>query len=249
MLLDKAPLPKHIYSLDNDYGMIAPDFDLEEVDNKFLSKSIQFIENHSKTSKSQPFFLFHSAQAVHLPSFPSDEFKGKTSFGPHGDFIFQLDHIVGEIIKTVNDNGFGDNTLIIFSSDNGPVLNDGYFDDAVEMLGEHTPSGGLRGGKYSLFEAGTRVPFITYWKGKTKPEVSDEIVSQIDFLNSFSSLLGSDIKSRDGVDLSDVFFNNKGNGRNDLVIEAIKRTALRSGNWAMIPPYDGAEKNLSLIHI
>ena len=126
------------------------------------------------------------------------------------------------------------------------LLNDGYYDDAVEKLGDHKPAGELRGGKYSLFEAGTRVPFITYWKGKTKPQVSDEIVSQIDFLNSFSSLLGSDIKSRDGVDLSDVFFNNKGNGRNNLVIEAIKRTALRSGNWAMIPPYNGPAKNTNV---
>ena len=66
-----------------------------------------------------------------------------------------------------------DNTLIIFSSDNGPVLNDGYYDDAVEKIGDHTPSGGLRGGKYSLFEAGTRVPFITYWKGKIKPGVTN----------------------------------------------------------------------------
>ena len=104
-------------------------------------------------------------------------------------------------------NNLLENTIIIISSDNGPVLNDGYFDDAVEKLGDHTPAGELRGGKYSLFEAGTRVPFITYWKReKNKPQVSDEIVSQIDFLNSFSSLLGSDIKSRDGIDLSGCFF-------------------------------------------
>ena len=138
----------------------------------------------------------------------------------------------------LQDNGLLENTIIIISSDNGPVLNDGYYDDAVEKLGDHTPAGNLRGGKYSLYEAGTRVPFITYWKGKIKPQVSNEIVTQIDFLNSFSSLLGSNIKSNDGVDLSSVFFENTGKGRDELVIEATSRTAFRQNNWVMIPPYN-----------
>ena len=93
------------------------------------------------------------------------------------------------------------------------------------------------------YEAGTRVPFITYWKGKIKPQVSNEIVTQIDFLNSFSSLLGSDIKSNDGVDLSSVFFKNFGKGRDELVIQATSRTAFRQNNWVMIPPY-----NLIAVH-
>ena len=106
--------------------------------------------------------------------------------GPRGDVIKEADWCIGELYDHLEENNLLENTIIIISSDNGPVLNDGYFDDAVEKLGDHTPAGKLRGGKYSLFEAGTRVPFITYWKGKTKPQVSDEIVSQIDFLNSFS---------------------------------------------------------------
>ena len=135
------------------------------------------------------------------------------------------------------------NSIIILTSDNGPVLNDGYYDDAIEKLGNHTPSGNLRGGKYSLFEAGTRVPFITYWKGKIKQQVSDEIVSQIDFLNSIASLIGSKIRSRDGKELDGVLFNNSGNGRSDLILEAQTKTALRSKNWILIPPYPGPKKN------
>jgi arylsulfatase A-like enzyme len=119
------------------------------------------------------------------------------------------------------------------------VLNDGYYDEALEKLGNHTPAGELRGGKYSLFEAGTRVPFITYWKGKIKPAVSEQIVSQIDYLNSIAAIVGSDIRSKDGVDLSNVLFQNAGKGRSELILEATSRTAFRSQNWVLIPPYIG----------
>ena len=209
---------------------------------KFLDEAKKYINK----VKDSPFFLFYTLQQPHVPRTPHPRFEGSSGMGPRGDVIKEADWCIGELYNHLEKNNLLENTIIIISSDNGPVLNDGYYDDAVEKLGDHKPAGELRGGKYSLFEAGTRVPFITYWKGKTKPQVSDEIVSQIDFLNSFSSLLGSEIKSRDGVDLSDVFFNNKGNGRNNLVIEAVKRTALRSGNWAMIPPYNGPEKNTNV---
>ena len=209
---------------------------------KFLDEAKKYIDK----VKDSPFFLFYTLQQPHVPRTPHPRFEGSSGMGPRGDVIKEADWCIGELYSHLEKNNLLENTIIIISSDNGPVLNDGYYDDAVEKLGDHTPAGRLRGGKYSLFEAGTRVPFITYWKGKTKPQVSDEIVSQIDFLNSFSSLLGSDIKSRDGVDLSGVFFNNIGNGRDNLVIEAVKRTALRSGNWAMIPPYNGPEKNTNV---
>ena len=209
---------------------------------KFLDEAKKYINK----VKDKPFFLFYTLQQPHVPRTPHPRFEGSSGMGPRGDVIKEADWCIGELYDHLEENNLLENTIIIISSDNGPVLNDGYFDDAVEKLGDHTPAGELRGGKYSLFEAGTRVPFITYWKGKTKPQVSDEIVSQIDFLNSFSTIVGSEINSKDGVDLSDVFFKNIGNGRNDLIIEAIKRTALRSGNWAMIPPYNGPEKNTNV---
>ena len=86
------------------------------------------------------------------------------------------------------------------------LINDGYYDDAVEKLGDHTPSGGLRGGKYSLFEAGAKVPFIAYWKGKIKPNVSNEIISQIDLFNSISTIVGTNYKSKDGIDFSNLIY-------------------------------------------
>ena len=116
----KEGLPTHAYSKDNRPGMLASDFDLEEVDGLFLEKSVAFLKNHVREKPDQPFFLFHSTQAVHLPSFPGDAYKGKTEAGPHGDFIHQLDDHVGQLMATLEELGVADNTLVIFSSDNGP---------------------------------------------------------------------------------------------------------------------------------
>jgi len=150
---------------------------------------------------------------------------------------------VGEFIKTLEREGLLENTLILFSSDNGPVVDDGYHDDSVEKLGSHNPAGSLRGGKYSLFEAGTRVPFITYWKGTIKPGVSDALVSQLDFLSSLASLTGSKTRGKDSEDHLSTFLGTSKVGREELIIEATSRTALRKGNWAMIPPYKGRRVN------
>ena len=201
----------------------------------FLKKAQDYI----KKNKENPFFLYYTLQQPHVPRTPHPRFEGKSGMGPRGDAIIEADWCVGEFYKTLESEGILDNTLIIFSSDNGPVLNDGYYDDAVEKLGDHTPSGGLRGGKYSLFEAGTKVPFIAYWKGKIKPGVSNKIISQIDLFNSISSIVGADYRSKDGIDFSNLIINNQGKGRQELILEATTRTAYRNGDWVMIPPYNG----------
>jgi len=163
--------------------------------------------------------------------------------GPRGDVILEADWTIGEFIKTLEKEGLLENTLIVFSSDNGPVLNDGYYDDAVEKLGKHNPAGPLKGGKYSLFEAGTRVPFVVSWPEKIKPAVSDALVCQIDLLESLASLVGSDVKTPDSENLIKVFTGKNSKGRKDLVLEATSKTAFRKGDWAMIPPYKGPAVN------
>ena len=200
-------------------------------------------KNYIKNVKTEPFFLFYTLQQPHVPRTPHPRFEGLSGMGPRGDAIIEADWCIGELFSYLEKNDLLKNSIVILTSDNGPVLNDGYYDDAIEKLGNHTPSGNLRGGKYSLFEAGTRVPFITYWKGKIKQQVSDEIVSQIDFLNSIASLIGSKIRSRDGKELDGVLFNNSGNGRSDLILEAQTKTALRSKNWILIPPHPGPKRN------
>ena len=183
--------------------------------------------------------MYYALNQPHVPRTPNPRFVGKSGMGPRGDVILEADYCVGVIIKTLKEEGVLDNTLIVFSSDNGPVLNDGYYDDAVEKLGNHKPNGPLRGGKYSLLEAGTRVPFFTYWKGQIKPLVSDALVCQIDLLESIAKLVNVDVKSTDSQELLDVFTGKSNKGRTNLVIEANTKTAFRQGDWIMIPPYSG----------
>jgi len=175
----------------------------------------------------------------HVPRTPHPRFEGKSGLGPRGDVILEADWCVGEIVKTLKNENILENTMIVFTSDNGPVLNDGYYDDAVEKLGNHKPNGPLRGGKYSLLEAGTRVPFFIYWKGSISPSVSDAMVCQMDLLASIGALVGEEVKITDSQNLIDVFMGKSNKGRKSLIIEANTKTAFRKGDWLMIPPYGG----------
>ncbi len=152
----------------------------ENMADTFLTKARWYIREH----KNEPFFLYYAMQQPHVPRTPHPRFVGSSGMGPRGDVIAEADWCIGEMMKTLEEEELLDNTVIIFSSDNGPVLNDGYYDNAVELLGEHKPSGQLRGGKYSIYEGGTRVPFIVKWKNQIKPGISDAIVCQMDLLAS-----------------------------------------------------------------
>jgi len=215
-------------------GETAKWSDVDMADN-FLSKAQNYVKKH----KNEPFFLYYTLQQPHVPRTPNPRFVGKTDLGPRGDVIVEADWCIGEFIKTLEDEGILENTLIILSSDNGPVLNDGYYDDAVERIGNHDQNGGLRGGKYSLFEAGTRVPFITYWKGQIDPKKSDALISHLDILASLAKLTGAKANSSDSKELLNVLMGKSEEGREELVLEASSRTALRKGDWLMIPPYNG----------
>lgn len=213
------------------------------VDEDMADDFLEIAQQYIREQKDNPFFLYYALQQPHVPRTPHPRFVGSSGMGPRGDVILEADWCVGELVKTLEEEGLLENTLIIFSSDNGPVLNDGYYDDAVEKLGNHKPWGPLRGGKYSLFEAGTRVPFLTYWKGKIEPSVSDAIVSQLDLFSSLAQLAGSEKRGPDSKELLDVFLGKSNQGREELIIEATSRTALRKGDWAMIPPYNGPAIN------
>lgn len=209
------------------------------VDTDMADHFLEKAQTYVKTHKEKPFFLYYAMQQPHVPRTPHPRFVGKSGMGPRGDVILEADWAIGEFMNTLKEEGILENTLIVFSSDNGPVLNDGYYDDAVEKVGNHDPKGGLRGGKYSIFEAGTRVPFITYWKGKIQPKVSDAIVCQIDLLASIADLVGAKETSTDSKNLRNTFLGNADKGREHLIIEATGKTALRSGDWLYIPTYSG----------
>lgn len=207
----------------------------ENMADTFLVRAKEYIIEHSDG----PFFLYYALQQPHVPRTPHERFAGKTTMGPRGDVIVEADWCIGQLIKTLEAQDIIDNTLIILSSDNGPVINDGYIDDSVEKLGDHNPSGPFRGGKYSLFEAGTRVPFITYWKGKIEPGMSEALASQLDIMSSLANLAGSELEGPDSYNMLDFFLGKNMAGRENLIMEAGGRTAFRKGNWVLIPPYPG----------
>ncbi|ATP56291.1 arylsulfatase [Pedobacter ginsengisoli] len=210
----------------------------EEVSSTFLIKAQDFIQKNQK----EPFFLYFALTEPHVPRMPATMFRGKSGLGLRGDAILQLDWTIGQIVKQLKETGLDKNTMIIFSSDNGPVLDDGYQDEAVTKLNGHTPAGALRGGKYSILEAGTRVPFIVSWPGKIKPQqVSATTVSQIDLLASFSALLHQPIPAGDATDSEntlDVFLGKSKKGRSVLIEHASTLSIVKDG-WKYIEPNAG----------
>ena len=210
----------------------------EDMADYFVGKVKTFLNDN----KDKPFFLYYGLHQPHVPRTPHQRFVGATTMGPRGDVIAELDWCVGELMAELRKLDLLDNTIIVFTSDNGPVLDDGYVDYAVERLGNHQVTGGLRGGKYSLYDGGTHIPFFVYWKGHIEPTTSNALVCQMDLLNSFAALVGQPVRQDlDSKEMLDVFLGKSENGRDELVLEAAGRLCFRKGNWALIPPYNGPE--------
>ncbi|MDD4636228.1 MAG: arylsulfatase [Bacteroidales bacterium] len=205
----------------------------------FLDKVKSFIAEN----KEKPFFLYYGLNQPHVPRAPHSDFVGKSGMGPRGDAILEADWCIGQLTSYLQSMGLADNTIIIFSSDNGPVLDDGYQDQAQELADQHNhkPAGPYRGGKYSLFEGGTHVPFIISWpKEIPAGKTTDAMVCQMDLLASFASFLGEDIpKDLDSENLMNAFLGKSKKGRTSLVTEATGRLALKEGDYLMIPPHNG----------
>jgi arylsulfatase A-like enzyme len=165
MPLPRDVLPKNPYTEDCRPGWIAADFDMQEVDQRFLEQSLNFIRHHVRQSPRKPFFLYHATQAVHLPSLPGKDFRGKTQAGPHGDFIAQFDSIVGALMKELEKQGIAERTLVLLSSDNGPEVA-----AAIHMRADfgHDAAKPWRGVKRDAWEGGHRVPFIVRWPSRIK---------------------------------------------------------------------------------
>ncbi|MGJ8671995.1 sulfatase family protein [Rubritalea sp.] len=206
----------------------------------FVDKAKQYIKDH----KDKAFFLYFASQDSHVPRAPHPRFQGKTKLGYRGDAMVQFDWSTGEIMKALEQHGLTENTIVIFSSDNGPVYDDGYADgtQVKKSQGEsdrgHDGSGIYRGGKYQIYEGGTRVPFIVRWPAKIKPGKSDALVNQIDFIASFSSLLGVELPENDAPDSRNTlsaFLGKDQTGLPSMIEEAGKAgRALRVGSWKYI---------------
>ena len=206
----------------------------EKMADVFTGQALAFIERE----KDKPFFLYFATHDIHVPRVPNPRFAGQTTMGPRGDVIVEFDAAVGTILKKLDDLNLSDNTLVILSSDNGPVLDDGYKDGANEKVGNHKPSGPFRGGKYSQFEGGTRMPMIVRWPGMVKPGVSDAIVSQVDFPATLGALAGEKpdpATMPDSRDLLPALLGKSKTGR-DSVVEHAAELSLRMGDWKYVAP-------------
>lgn len=210
----------------------------------FLQHAVTFVEQN----RDQPFFLYYAFHEPHVPRIPNPRFVGKTQKGPRGDSIVEMDWCVGQMLDALDRLGLADDTIVIFSSDNGPVLDDGYMDRAPELTGAHRPAGPLRGGKYSLYDGGTCVPFIVRWPGRIQPGNNNTMMSQVDLFASFASLLGLELPkdaAPDSLNMLDVLLNKEGaQGRSELVTEGTTgRLNYHRGQYVFIPPHQGPAIN------
>ena len=212
----------------------------EEMADYFVDKVKDFVSEN----QDEPFFLYYGLHQPHVPRAPHPRFVGVSGMGPRGDVIVEADWCVGEVVDYLDSLNLLDNTMIIFSSDNGPVLDDGYKDNARELLGEHSPTGPLRGGKYSLYDGGTRVPLFVYWKGKIQPASTDALVSHLDLMASLGELAGAECPDYvDSRNYLPVLLGKSDEGRDEFVFEAQGRMGLRRGDYILIPPYSGRDRN------
>jgi len=225
-VIDKSLYPKNPYTTDFRPGLVAPNFDASKVDLVFLEKSKAFITKQVKEHPDQPFFLMHCTQAVHLPSIPAEEFRGKTNAGPHGDFIYEMDWIVGQLMQTLEEQGIAENTLVVFCSDNGPEVT-----TAINMRKtyEHDGARPWRGVKRDGWEGGHRTPCIMRWPSTIKPgSTSNQIISLTDLFATCASIVGQKLPNdtaEDSYDMLPVLTGQQGD-------EQLRPFLLQQTHWA-----------------
>jgi arylsulfatase A-like enzyme len=207
----------------------------EDMADVLTRHATEFIEQH----KTGPFFLYFATHDVHVPRVPNSRFVGKSGGGPRGDAIVQLDWCVGEVLATLDRLGLTENTLVMFASDNGPVLDDGYRDEANKRRGKQDPNGPYRAGKYSKFEGGTRIPLVVRWpKHVPAGKQSAALFGQIDLAASLANLVGAKLPEGacpDSRDELDTLLGEDRVGRSELVHEQ-GSLALRVGEWKYVSP-------------
>ena len=215
----------------------------DKIAETLTDKAVSFIETH----KDRPFFLYFATQDAHVPRVPGAQFVGKSGMGPRGDCLLEFDWSVGEVLNALERLGLDKNTLVIISSDNGPVVDDGYKDQAVELLGDHKPGGKYRGGKYSIYEAGTRVPCIWRWPGQIKPGVSDALLCQIDWFATFAQMLNQSLPegaAPDSRPMKMAWMGKEKKGRDYLVLQnAQNNLSITDGRWKYVRPGRGPAYN------
>ena len=216
----------------------------------FVEQTRKFIS--SKKDSDKPFFLYFASQDIHVPRTPHPRFKGKSELGYRGDAMVQFDWSTGQIMQILEENGMTENTIVIFSSDNGPVYDDGYDDGTTVKTSSkesdrgHDGSGPYRGGKYQIYEGGTRVPFIVRWPAKIKAGTkSSALFNQIDLVASFASYLEVPLSVNEAIDSRNMWKTFTGESSEGLpyMIEEARGLALRKGDWKYIDSSSFKKRN------
>ncbi|MFM8573390.1 MAG: sulfatase family protein [Pirellula sp.] len=221
-------------------------------DEDLSDRWVQEADRWIRANREKPFFLYFCSHAIHVPRVVHERFSGVTPHGPRGDAIVEFDWSVGEILRTLKDCKLDQNTLILICSDNGPVLDDGYEDRAIEALGEHDPNGPYRGGKYNVYEGGVRTPMIAWWPAKIQPRVSDEVICTVDYPRTLAAIAGAAVPSEacpDSVDLSQLLLTSNARGRNNLVVQDNGQSGTygyREGRWKLIRSDSQRTNNVEL---
>lgn len=208
----------------------------QDIADRLTEEAIGFIQRNA----GKPIFLYFGTNDIHVPRDPHPRFRGKSKLGIRGDATIQMDDCLGRLRNALINNGYTpEETLIIFSSDNGPVIGDGYLDGAVEACRLHKPAAPWSGTKYTLLEGGTRVPFIVHWPGRVAPGSSPALIGQVDLGRSLAALVGQNIPEGNMPDATNqlpALLGQDKTGRQEHVAQAYNgsRLALRSGHYKFI---------------
>lgn len=231
---DKLPNPGGKWRWDNDEGWMASDYKFVDADLLFYDKTLDFITRHREQHTDKPFFAVFSTQISHAPVLPAPEFNGKTKGGPRGDFVYELDALTGRLLDALDRMGIGDDTLVIFNSDNGP--------ETLHTLWmredhDHDAAGGFRGMKRDGWEGGHRVPFIARWPGRIPAgQVSDQLINTTDIFATLASVAGYQLPDDAAVDSFDMLPAMLGIAKNPIRPHMLTQSfrgefQLRQGNW------------------
>jgi arylsulfatase A len=222
---------------------MTPGWDFYAVVPRITDKAVEWIGK--QRGQSAPFFLYAPFNSPHAPIVPTDAFTGKSQAGGFGDFMTQTDSEVGRILRALEENGFAENTLVIFTADNGA---ESYAYERIRRF-RHRSSGPLRGVKRDLYEGGHRVPFLVKWPGVVQPgSVSDALISQVDIFATLAGIVGHELPAgvaEDSHDLLPVWKRNAPSPRRSIVHNTMaKAYAVRHDHWLLIANKTGAHTNV-----
>jgi arylsulfatase A len=218
-------------------GPAVPGYDQKKLLPRLTEKAVEWIGKQKGTDK--PFFLYFALNAPHTPIVPADEFRGKSKAGPYGDYVYQVDWVTGQVLEALKKNGFDKNTVVVFSSDNGPEV---YMKARIKNY-DHTSSAPFRGMKRDIWEGGHHIPFLVRWPGVTKPDTtSDALVGQLDLMATFADYLGYEIpqgQAEDSFSMMPVLEGKNDHHRDTLVHNTYKQAyGLRQGDWIYLSDLD-----------